>query len=125
MKRRIFSLLLILCMAASLLPVGAAAAEAFSFSVAGGEATLIGCAETVTGDVTVPESYLGSPVTAIGERAFLNADRAGITSLTIPEGVKRIGRFACADLSNLTAVTLPRSLEILEEGAFSGCASLQ
>lgn len=125
MKRKVFSLLLILCMAVSLLPAVAAAAEGFSFSVNNGEATLIGCAETVTGDVRIPESYLGNPVTAIGERAFLNADRAGITSLTIPEGVKRIGRFGCADLTNLTAVTLPSSLEILGEGAFNGCASLK
>lgn len=125
MKRKIFSLLLILCMAVSLLPAGAAAAEDFSFSVNNGEATLIGCAETVTGDVRIPESYLGNPVTAIGERAFLNADHAGITSLTIPEGVKRIGRFGCANLVNLTSVTLPGSLELLDECAFNGCASLR
>lgn len=125
MKRKIFSLLLILSMAVSLLPAGAMAAEAFSFSVNNGEATLIGCASTVTGDVVIPDSYLGNPVTAIGDRAFLNADRAGITALTIPEGVKRIGWFSCAELVNLTSVTLPSSLEILDEGAFNGCASLK
>ena len=124
MKRRIFTLLLTLTMALSLLPVGAAAAEEFSFSVSGGEATLIGCAKTVTGDVVIPSSYLGSPVTAIGELAFLNADRAGITSVTIPEGVRRIGRAAFSDLAAMTEVELPATLETIGESAFQDCAAL-
>ncbi len=48
-----------------------------------------------------------------------------ITKVVIPEGVKKIGSYAFANLTALEEVVLPSSLEAIEYGAFVGCTSLQ
>lgn len=42
----------------------------------------------------------------------------GCTTTTIPEGITAIGYYAFSGLENLTAITLPQSLESIETGAF-------
>lgn len=44
----------------------------------------------VTGDIVIPSRLGGKPMTRIDDRAFWG--RSGVTSVTIPEGVKSIGR---------------------------------
>lgn len=46
------------------------------------------------------------------------------TSVSVPDGVKVIGAEAFADCQDLAYVTLPRTLEKIENGAFSGCCNL-
>lgn len=48
----------------------------------------------------------------------------GLSSLTIPEGVTRIGDSAFAENRQLTAVELPESLTEIGDGAFGSCTSL-
>ena len=48
-----------------------------------------------------------------------------ITKVIIPEGVKKIGAYAFANLTALEEVVLPSTLESIEYGAFFGCSSLQ
>jgi hypothetical protein len=48
-----------------------------------------------------------------------------ITKVTIPEGVKKIGAYAFANLTALEEIVLPSTLEAIEYGAFVGCSSLQ
>ncbi len=47
-----------------------------------------------------------------------------ITKVIIPEGVKKIGAYAFANLTALKEVVLPSTLESIEYGAFYGCTSL-
>ncbi len=47
-----------------------------------------------------------------------------ITTVVIPEGVKTIGDYAFAGLTNLTSVVLPSTLERIDQGAFYGCEKL-
>ena len=48
-----------------------------------------------------------------------------ITKVVIPEGVKKIGAYAFANLTALQEVVLPSTLEAIEYGAFYGCTSLE
>ncbi len=75
------------------------------------------------GDEAVPDMYRGSPVTAIGDGAFVNSDR--LTSLTIPEGVTSIGDSVFYSCDNLTSVVIPSTVREIGQGAFTKCVSLK
>ena len=73
--------------------------------------------------VTIP-----SGVTRIGDSAFSGC--AALTSITIPEGVSSIGAYAFSGCSGLTSVTIPSTVISIGgayssvSSAFSGCAGL-
>ena len=68
--------------------------------------------------VVIPDN-LG--IREIGDRAFA---LSGITSLTIPEGVTRIGNWAFWGAAGLTDIRLPEGLTHIGDWAFLGCAGL-
>ena len=76
----------------------------------------------IGGDVVVPATLDGKTVLEIGENAFSNND--SLTSITLPEGLKRIGRAAFQQCRSLNRVTFPESLEGIDEWAFGICSSL-
>ncbi len=60
-------------------------------------------------------------VTSIGQYAFEGTTK--LSSVTFPETLTKIDKFAFSN-SGLVAVTTPKSLTALNEGAFKGCSSL-
>ena len=74
------------------------------------------------GDVIVPSTLGGLPVTNIGYRAFLRC--TSLTSITLPNSITTIGDRAFSGCTSLTSVTLPNSLTTIEHGAFDGCTGL-
>lgn len=48
-----------------------------------------------------------------------------VTKVVIPEGVKKIGSYAFANLTALEEVVFPSTLQEIDYGAFYGCSSLQ
>ena len=74
------------------------------------------------GDVVIPSTIDGYPVTAIEVKAFSN-DRK-ITSVLIPEGVTYICSYAFAGCTELHSISLPSTLEEISESAFADCTSL-
>ncbi len=81
------------------------------------------------GDVVIPKEIDGLPVTVIGslgggdDVAF--AGCTNITSVTIPEGVVIIQSDAFRDCTNLIQVNIPASVRFIGNCAFSGCPNLQ
>ncbi len=73
-------------------------------------------------DLTVPSQVDGHPVTSIGEGAFL--DRSGLTSVTLPEGLKSLGEYAFRGCSSLASVSLPDSLVSMSDNPFAGFSDL-
>ena len=60
-------------------------------------------------------------VTEIGDYAFIDA---GLTSVTIDEGVQSTGAYMFYKCGNLTTVTLPESLTTIADGSFAFCSNL-
>ena len=65
---------------------------------------------------TIPES-----VTDIGDYAFFMCD---ITSVTLSEGLRRIGKGAFQNCGKLPSLTIPQSVTEIYTDAFLGCANL-
>jgi hypothetical protein len=97
------------------------------------------------GDVTIPDTINGLPVTGIGNNSFF--DCTGLTSVTIGNSVTSIGSEAfcfCEGMTNVTignsvtnigiqaffccyslaSVTIPSSVTSIGENAFESCTSL-
>ena len=71
---------------------------------------------TGLGSIEIPGT-----VTEIGDYAFIDA---GLTSVTIDEGVKSTGAYMFYKCGNLTTVTLPESLTTIADGSFAFCSNL-
>src|SRR5580692_10509471 len=71
------------------------------------------------GYVDIPATYNGYPVTDIGNSAFLN--QSNITSVTMPNSVVIIDDGAFGSCSALTSVTFGSSVTSIGVGAFGSC----
>ncbi len=94
----------------------------FTYEVDYDSATITNCDNAVTGEVVIPSTLGGYPVTRIGEDAFEWCDK--MTSITIPNSVTSIGSFAFSGCTGLTSITIPDSVTSIGGSAFSGCTGL-
>lgn len=132
MKKRLISLLLAVCMAASVLPVGAfaaAAGETFAYEYEGqtlnykvtSDSTVEVAKNTgITGTLKIPETvYDGDQnqytVTAIGQDAFAGNN---ITEVEFPATLKTIGTSAFLNNNSLKDVEFPEGLTTIGNYAF-------
>ena len=143
-------LALILCLVTFMLAVGVIAASAeiegyYTYTVTDGKATITDVDTSIAGDVTIPSTLGGYPVTAVGDEAFYRC--RNLSSVTIPDGVISIGNkafYRCTGLSDitignsvtsvgdaafyscyhLTSVTVPGSVKNIGEEAFADCSAL-
>ncbi len=72
--------------------------------------------------VEIPGEIDGLPVREIGAYAFSSK---GITHLTLPETVEKIGRYAFYNSGQLAQVSFYSSIEDLGAGAFTGCHNVK
>ena len=110
----------------------------YTYSIDSGNATIIRCKNFTAEEIVVPDTLDGYPVTAIGDFAFSAALDVGTswgnttitytynyTRITLPEGIKTIGRYAFAENKNLQEVVLPDSLTDFNYCAFMNCKNLE
>ena len=80
-----------------------------------------------SGDIVIPETVTYKTktlrVTGIGYRAFYNC--TDLTSVTIGKSVSIIKEDAFMDCSGLESITIPNSVTRIDNYAFSGCSSLK
>ncbi len=72
-------------------------------------------------ELLIPDTYQGLPVIEI---VYNGLAHGSYTSVTIPDSVTCIGRFAFEDSKNLQSVTIPASVNIIGENPFVGCDAL-
>jgi hypothetical protein len=87
-----------------------------------GTITITGYSYTGSGEVVIPDTITGLPVTSIGDSAFFVED--GLTSVTIPSSVTRIGDRAFSYCAILNSVMIGTGVTRIGDGAFQGCNSL-
>ena len=76
--------------------------EKLTYEVSDGKATITDCSTSISGELVIPETLGGYPVTSIGDWAF--SDCTGLTSITIPDSVTSIGDFAFSWCTGLTKI---------------------
>ncbi|MCL2294950.1 MAG: leucine-rich repeat domain-containing protein [Spirochaetes bacterium] len=74
-----------------------------------------------SGSVGLTSVSIPNSVTRIGNHAFA---RTGITTMTIPNSVTSIGERAFAGNRNLTSITIPESVTSIGRDVFLGCTRL-
>ena len=90
---------------------------------------------TYKGKIAIPPTvrYRGKiyNVTAIGDHAFdFSAEKktnpnSGLTCVTIPNTVTRIGKYAFAYCYGISDITIPSSVTTIDNNAFSQCPNLE
>jgi len=146
--RRIFCLVLTLCMLLSVVPMGVFAVTETTSGYCGGEGDGRNLSWTLTPDGVLTISGTGKMkdylfyadsvfyqnrdsifsviieegVTAIGVNAFYLCNR--INRVVIPDGVVSIGRYAFNSCGNLANVNIPNTVTSIGEWAFNYCKSI-
>ncbi len=95
-------------------------ASMFEYDTGMGGLVITYCQDT-DGEVVIPSEIDGEKVVEIGEYAFM---MHSASSITVPEGVKKICDGAFYECSNLEVLNLPESLEEIGSDAFEGCSRL-
>jgi hypothetical protein len=75
--------------------------------------------------VQIPSTIEGLPVKEIGKGAFNGADVANITSVTLPQGLVKIGEQAFIYQVKLATVVIPNSVTEIGNEAFRQCSVLK
>ena len=126
MKKQFLSMILSVCMIASVIiamPVMAEETEGdFTFIVSDGKAMITGFNKEYSGVVNIPSTLKNYPVTAILDNAFRECNK--ITNVVIAEGITNIGTSAFSACEELTEITIPNTVEAIGDSAFSSCKKL-
>ena len=70
-----------------------------------------------------PNTTIPNTVTEIGDHAFKDYTTT-LTTISIPNSVRKIGKSAFGACYNLTSITIPNSVTYIGEGAFRNCTSI-
>ena len=91
----------------------------YTLSEDGSYYTVSGIGTVKNTEITVPAYYEGKPVKAVSDGAF--KDQTQITAINLPDSVEMIGKDAFRGCTELTEFTVPRSLKAVGDGAFADC----
>ncbi len=95
----------------------------FTYTDNGGTITIDDFNRMTKGDIVVPATINGKPVTEIGPSAFFACRR--ITSITLPEFVTRIGKAAFSVCDKMQSVNIPAGVTAIEDETFYSCRALE
>ena len=131
MKRRIkqiLSAVLVAIMLVGVMPITSFAEDDektfdyLKYTITDGEVTITNCDSSISGELTIPETIEGYPVTNIGFRAFENCKL--LTKIILPNSIVRINVMSFENCTNLKDITFSENITEILSAAFSGCTSL-
>ena len=125
-RRSILSFFLALAILFTLLPVNSVSAEEegdFTYTISGRQVTIKKCDRFASGDVIIPDTIRGYPVTSIEKEAFASCQY--ITSVTIPDTVVSIGYAAFYRCDGITSFTIPSSVTSIGAAATHPTATMK
>ena len=93
------------------------------YAMENGGYKVVGIGSYEDGELVIPSKYKGKPVTAIGAEAFVREREIGI--LTIPDSVQVIEDKAFSGCANLTKVTIGNGVTDIGAQAFAHCNMLE
>lgn len=88
----------------------------FEYMAGNGKAIITDCSNWAAGELVVPDTLDGFPVTTIGDSTFNGLD--GITNLVLPDSVTTIGAYAFANTPQLQEMVIPDSVTTIGAYAF-------
>ena len=94
----------------------------YVYTVSNGKATITDCDELISGNIVIPSTLGGYPVTSIGSYSFYNCK--SLKNITIPSSVTRISHNAFENCSSLSSITIPNSVTSIGYSVFVNCSSL-
>ena len=86
------------------------------YEIKDGTVTITGCDSKASGELTIPATIEGYPVTSIGGGAFIKC--TNLTRITIPDNVTSIGKSAFYLCTNLKSITIPEGVTSIESSTF-------
>ena len=123
-KKIVLTFFVTVILAVSMFAFSASAANEgpFVYEISNGEVIITKCDPTISGDLIIPDTLGGMPVTAIGEKAFYYCSE--ITSITMSEDIRYIGKGAFAYCGALEKIYLPTEITEIADETFYMCFNL-
>lgn len=95
----------------------------YTYVISENQAIIADCDSSVSGDIIIPSTLGGYPVTGIASSAFKKC--VGITGVVIPDSVIYIDKYAFSTCESLEEVSIPGSVESIGKDAFYRCYNLK
>ncbi len=95
----------------------------FTYRINQDDVTVMECVQSATGEVVVPGTYAGKPVTRIYKDAFKNCST--ITSVVLPESIMEIDSHAFDNCNQMESIELPNHPMKFGLNAFIHCEALK
>ena len=100
----------------AVLPLSAADLSDLTYTTTNGEVTITDFRTAATGELIIPDTIAGNPVTSIGDQALQGAGR--LLNITLPDSVTSIGNSAFRTCTSLTRIAIPDSVNSIGEVAY-------
>ncbi|MGN0546493.1 MAG: leucine-rich repeat domain-containing protein [Acutalibacteraceae bacterium] len=92
-----------------------------TYEINDGEVTITGCDTSASGELVIPDTIEGCPVTTIGFSAFYEC--ISIESVTLPNSIESVEYEAFKYCKSLTSISIPNSgIKWIDGNAFEGTA---
>ncbi len=96
--------------------------DIYKFKIENDEVTIIDCDESASGEITIPSSIEGYPVTKIGGYAFYEC--GSLTGIILPDSITTISSGSFNRCSSLTSIIIPYGVTAIYGNTFDFCTSL-